>query len=122
MSPIVIAVTLGLAGLLLVSAVAGRSASAVVSDVDFSIGVDPSITGAALPCDSSGAPTATCDVPLGAKFKVSFYGLNAGDPGYDVKYDRTYVGPNKWNLGPPDGKIRSMDIVAAVYQYGQDCA
>jgi hypothetical protein len=50
------------------------------------------------------------------------YGRNAGDPGYDVKYDRTYIGPNVWNLGPPDGKIRSVDILAIQKQYGHDCA
>ncbi len=53
---------------------------------------------------------------------VQHFGLNAGDPGYDVKYDRTYIGPNKWNLGPPNGKIRVDDILAAVMQYGQDCS
>ncbi len=31
-------------------------------------------------------------------------------------------GPNNWNLGPPDGKIRADDILAVVYQYGDDCS
>ena len=49
------------------------------------------------------------------------YGLDAGQPGYDVRYDRTYIGPNKWNLGPPNGKIRVDDILAESHQYGHDC-
>ncbi len=52
---------------------------------------------------------------------IPHFGQNVGDLGYDVKYDRTYLGPNRWNLGPPDGKIRVADILAAVSQYGQDC-
>jgi hypothetical protein len=49
------------------------------------------------------------------------YGKNAGDPGYSTDYDRTYIGPNNWNLGPPDGHIRSVDILLIQYQYGQAC-
>jgi hypothetical protein len=298
LSPPFVTFALGLIAILLLASLGSNSASAAVSDVDFSIGVDPSISGAALPCDSSGSPSATCDVPLGAKFRVSFYvhklpsgihngvsgedetlqyagitsselqdgvnqtywpscvgpsggvfspgqvsigcsvllgppstyvgrfstveftcsangsvtlrggdgwteiaddnlsfyseaadesltidcvapqtypgdtdgdgcpdakeaganammggqrnflnpwdyfnpsgdgtnrvddilvvlqhfGLNTGDPGYDVKYDRTYIGPNRWNLGPPDGKIRTTDILEIVRQYGHDCS
>jgi hypothetical protein len=53
---------------------------------------------------------------------IAHFGLNQGNPGYDVKYDRTGIGPNPWNLGPPDGKIRVGDILAIVAQYGHDCA
>jgi hypothetical protein len=53
---------------------------------------------------------------------VQHYGLNAGSPGYDVKYDRTGIGPNSWNLGPPDGRIRATDILESVSQYGHDCS
>jgi hypothetical protein len=53
---------------------------------------------------------------------VAHFGLNQGDPSYDTRYDRTGIGPNLWNLGPPDGKIRVADILAEVYQYGHDCA
>ena len=53
---------------------------------------------------------------------VQHYEKNAGDPGYDTKYDRTYLGPNKWNLGPPDGMIRVVDILAEIYQYHHDCS
>jgi alpha-tubulin suppressor-like RCC1 family protein/peptidoglycan/xylan/chitin deacetylase (PgdA/CDA1 family) len=53
---------------------------------------------------------------------VQHFGLNTGDPGYDTKYDRTGIGPNPWNLGPPDGHIRAADIIAIVTQFGHDCA
>ncbi len=52
---------------------------------------------------------------------VDHYGLEDGQEGYDQKYDRTYVGPNPWNLGPPDGVILVADILHAVEQYGHDC-
>jgi hypothetical protein len=53
---------------------------------------------------------------------VQHFGKNQGDPGYSTDYDRTYVGPNLWNLGPPNGRIRVTDILAAVYQYHHDCS
>ncbi len=49
------------------------------------------------------------------------YGKNSGDPGYDKKYDRTYVGPNAWNLGPPNGQIRIDDVLLQARQYNHDC-
>ncbi len=52
---------------------------------------------------------------------VQHYGLNAGDPGYSTAFDRTALGPNLWNLGPPDGLIRAADILAAVKQFGHNC-
>ncbi len=53
---------------------------------------------------------------------ASHYGKNVGGPGYDAKYDRTYLGPNVWNLGSPDGMIRSGDINAIVREYGAGCS
>jgi hypothetical protein len=50
------------------------------------------------------------------------YFLDVGHPAYDEKYDRTYIGPNVWNLGPPDGLQRVEDIIHATYQYFHDCA
>ncbi len=47
--------------------------------LDFSIGTDLA-GGAGGSCDSSGTPTGSCNVPLGGKFKVSFY-LNSLPPG-----------------------------------------
>ena len=49
------------------------------------------------------------------------YGRQAGDPGYDQKYDRSFVGPRLWDLGPPDGKIDLLDILTVLAQYGDDC-
>jgi alpha-tubulin suppressor-like RCC1 family protein len=43
------------------------------------------------------------------------------NPDYDQRYDRTLVGPNPWNLGPPDGLQRVDDILHAVHSYFHDC-
>jgi hypothetical protein len=53
---------------------------------------------------------------------IQHFGKNLGDPGYDTKYDRTALGPNSWNLGPPNGQIRVADIIAEIRQFGHDCA
>jgi hypothetical protein len=52
---------------------------------------------------------------------VAHYFLDANDPGYSQDFDRSYVGPNPWNLGPPDGQIRIEDVIFAVDQYFHDC-
>jgi poly(3-hydroxybutyrate) depolymerase len=52
---------------------------------------------------------------------IQHYGKDAGDPGYSTDYDRTGIGPNPWNLGPPNGQIRVADIVAQIQQFGHDC-
>jgi lysophospholipase L1-like esterase len=52
---------------------------------------------------------------------VRHYFLEEGDPEYDVRYDRTYLGPNAWNLGPPDGRILVHDIVYAMSSFYHDC-
>lgn len=53
---------------------------------------------------------------------VNRYFLHEGQEGYDEKYDRTYLGPNDWNLGPPDGQILVDDILHSVHSYFHDCA
>jgi alpha-tubulin suppressor-like RCC1 family protein len=42
--------------------------------------------------------------------------------GYHPAFDRTYVGPNIWNLGPPDGHIRIDDLTNLNRQLGDSCA
>ena len=48
-------------------------------------------------------------------------GLPPYTAGYNPDTDRTYIGPNLWNLGPPNGLQRVNDILAEVYQFGHDC-
>jgi len=58
-------------------------------------------------------------------FGVAFlFGLNAGDTGYIVAFDRgAPVGPNVWNLTPPDGTIDLFnDIFGVAFQFGHSCA
>lgn len=43
------------------------------------------------------------------------------NPAYTENTDRTYLGKNAWNLGPPNGFQRVDDIRAAVGQYFHDC-
>jgi hypothetical protein len=53
---------------------------------------------------------------------ASRYGKNTGDVGYATDFDRTYLGPNAWNLGPPNGQIRIDDVLMQVKQYNHDCS
>jgi len=41
--------------------------------------------------------------------------------GYHTAFDRTYLGPNNWNLGPPDGHILLSDLAALNYQLNDHC-
>jgi alpha-tubulin suppressor-like RCC1 family protein len=41
--------------------------------------------------------------------------------GYHPAFDRTYVGPNVWNLGSPDGQIGIDDITNMENQYYDSC-
>lgn len=50
------------------------------------------------------------------------YFIDQGEPGYNPDTDRTLVGPNGWNAGPPDGKQRVDDMLYALFQYYHDCA
>ncbi len=52
---------------------------------------------------------------------LSHYFMDKGQPAYDESYDRTYVGPNPWSLGPPNGRIRIDDILAIIKSYFHDC-
>jgi len=49
-----------------------------------------------------------------------------GLPPYSANYnpdtDRTALGPNVWNLGPPNGQVRVEDILAVLKQYFHNCA
>src|SRR3990172_10955454 len=47
-------------------------------------------------------------------------GLPPYAPGYTPDTDRTYLGPNAWNLGPPNGQQSMADILAAVRQYNHN--
>ena len=47
---------------------------------------------------------------------------DSGNPAYNVDTDRTLIGPNAWNTGPPDGKQRVDDILNIVHQFYNDCA
>ena len=53
---------------------------------------------------------------------VSQYFKDVGNPAYNPDMDRTYVGPNAWNLGPPNGMQRVDDILNEVQQYFHDCS
>jgi len=52
---------------------------------------------------------------------VQKYFVDFGNPNYTTGTDRTYEGPNPWNLGPPNGQIRVDDILNNVKQYFHDC-
>jgi hypothetical protein len=49
------------------------------------------------------------------------YGQTAADDAYSTAYDRTYIGPYAWNLGPPNGNIGVTDLTAVANQYRHDC-
>jgi hypothetical protein len=44
------------------------------------------------------------------------------NPAYRLDTDRSSLGPNPWNLGPPNGQQRIDDILAIIYQYHHDCS
>jgi hypothetical protein len=49
------------------------------------------------------------------------YMTNEGGANYSAAYDRTLLGPNYWNLGPPNGQIRLDDIMIIRSLYYHDC-
>jgi hypothetical protein len=49
-------------------------------------------------------------------------GLPPYAAGYNPDTDRTLLGPNAWNLGPPNGLQRVDDILNIVHQYFDDCS
>jgi hypothetical protein len=50
------------------------------------------------------------------------YFIDSGHPNYNPDTDRTLVGPNLWNTGPPNGLQRVDDIVNQLNQYFHDCS
>lgn len=42
--------------------------------------------------------------------------------GYTADTDRTLLGPNAWNLGPPDGVQRIDDVLNIMRQFWDDCS
>jgi hypothetical protein len=52
---------------------------------------------------------------------VGQYGKHYPSTSYREDTDRTYTGPNIWNLGPPDGQQTVADIIAMVQQYNHNC-
>jgi hypothetical protein len=53
---------------------------------------------------------------------VDSYFADEGDVNYSMEVDRTLLGPNAWNLGPPNGQVRIDDVVNMVKQYFHDCS
>ncbi len=53
---------------------------------------------------------------------ASHYGLNQGEAGYLTAYDRTFLGPDPWDTGPPNGMVRIDDVLLQARQYNHDCA
>ena len=45
----------------------------------------------------------------------------APNPAYTAQTDRTTIGPDRWDLGPPDGQQRMDDILSSLAQYFHDC-
>jgi hypothetical protein len=43
------------------------------------------------------------------------------NPAYNPDTDRTAIGPDAWDLGPPNGEQRIDDILAIIFQYLHDC-
>jgi hypothetical protein len=52
---------------------------------------------------------------------LAHYSESPSVAGYSTAYDRSYAGPNYWNLGPPDGQVGLDDIATMVRLYHQDC-
>ena len=50
---------------------------------------------------------------------IAHFGEN--DPPNSDPYDRTLLGPNPWDLGPPNGQVGIEDILNQAAQYGHDC-
>lgn len=53
---------------------------------------------------------------------IDHYFQDLGQVGYSTRYDRTFVGPLAWNLGPPNGLMRIDDVLHVLHQYFHDCA
>jgi alpha-tubulin suppressor-like RCC1 family protein len=53
---------------------------------------------------------------------INQYFVDVGEAGYDQDTDRTALGPDQWDLGPPNGEQRIDDVLAIIYQYFHDCS
>jgi hypothetical protein len=42
--------------------------------------------------------------------------------GYHTAYDRSFLGPDPWDLGPADGAIDLNEVFWLVAQYAHSCA
>jgi hypothetical protein len=42
-------------------------------------------------------------------------------PAYSPSYDRTFLGPDPWDTGPPNGSVTVADIALVVAQFGDAC-
>jgi hypothetical protein len=42
--------------------------------------------------------------------------------GYHVAYDRTFLGPDAWDLGPADGAIGIDEVFWAAAQFAHNCS
>jgi hypothetical protein len=63
---------------------------------------------------------------IGARFATTG---SAGDPradppktGYHPAFDRTFLGPEPWDLGPADGAIGLDEVFWAAAQFAHSCA
>jgi hypothetical protein len=52
---------------------------------------------------------------------VTHFGSTTTQGNYGPEFDRTLLGPDTWNLGPPNGSITIIDISLSVYQFGHSC-
>jgi len=53
---------------------------------------------------------------------VNLFGTVQGDGRYANNVDRTLLGPDSWDTGPPDGRVTMLDINLIVVQFGHSCA
>jgi alpha-tubulin suppressor-like RCC1 family protein len=53
---------------------------------------------------------------------IGKYYVDFGQVGYTYSTDRTALGPNQWNVGPPNLAHRVDDVLAIIYQYFHDCS
>jgi hypothetical protein len=52
---------------------------------------------------------------------VRFGAVEGASANYHQAYDRTPLGPNAWNIGPPDGRISIVDVTLILHQFGHAC-
>jgi hypothetical protein len=60
--------------------------------------------------------------------RVGTAGDPSGDPlspppksGYHTAFDRAFVGPDPWDLGPPDGAIGIDEVFWSAAQFAHNC-